>query len=144
MTKQFLAMVLSASLALTSVTVTPARADDDVGKVLAGIAALLVIGTAINKHKHKKERQHVNRRAPEQVWKPTPKYEQPRHVKRAPQRCLRNQWTHRGTREVYGARCMNRHAEAQLPLRCLRQADVKQGPRRFYTKRCLRKNGWRA
>jgi hypothetical protein len=142
MSKKLIAMMLSASLALTSVTVTPARADDDVGKVLAGIAALLVIGAAVNKNKHRKENQNVTRHVQPNTWAPAPKHR--RHVKKAPQRCLRNQWTHRGNREVYGARCMKRHANAQPPNRCLRHAEVNQGPRRFYTKRCLRKNGWRA
>lgn len=152
MTKKILAMVLSTSLALTSITVTPARADDDVGKVLAGLAALLVIGAAVNKNKHRREQQETTRQTTTHTWSPQPKYKEPKHTKpkrhartkAAPQRCLRNQWTHRGNRQVYGARCMNRHAEAQLPLRCLREAEVNQGPRRFYTKRCLRKNGWRA
>jgi hypothetical protein len=139
MSKKFIAMVLSASLALTSITVTPARADDDVGKVLAGSAALLVIGAAVKKNKHRKENQNVTRQVQPETWSPAPKKR--RHAKKAPQRCLRNQWTHRGNREVYGARCMQRHANAQLPNRCLRHAEVNQGPRRFYTKRCLRKNG---
>jgi hypothetical protein len=132
---------------MTSITTVPARADEDVGKVLAGIAALLVIGAAVNKNKHRKENQQVTRRVHKDTWQPTaPKVKRhvPRRAKAAPQRCLRNQWTHRGNRQVYGARCMNRHAQAQLPLKCLRQADVNQGPRRFYTKRCLRNNGWRA
>jgi hypothetical protein len=142
MTKNLMAMVLSASLALTSITATPARADEDVGKVLAGIAALVILGAAANKQKHRNENKRASRHVPVETWAPAPKLR--KQVKRAPQRCLRDQWTHRGNRQVYGARCMNRHSNAQLPNRCLRQADVNQGPRRFYTKRCLRKNGWRA
>ena len=145
MSKKFLAMMLSVSLALTSVTVTPARADDDVGKVIAGLAALLAIGVVVNKNKHRRENQRVTRQNHTDTWAPERKSRRHvKHVKKAPQRCLRNQWTHRGNREVYGARCMQRHANAQLPNRCLRHADVNQGPRRFYTKRCLRKTGWRA
>lgn len=146
MTKKFLAMMLSTSLALTSITTTPARADDDVGKVLAGLAALLVIGAAANKSKNRKENQQVTRRVHKDSWSTAPrvKRQSQRRAKSAPQRCLRNQWTHRGTRQVYGAQCMQRHADARLPQNCLRQAEVNQGPNRFYTKRCLRKNGWRA
>lgn len=140
MTKKLMTLLLSASLAVTSITATPARANEDVGKVLAGIAALAIIGTAVNKHKHRKEEKRVTRKAPSQNWAPVP---QRRNVKRAPQKCLRNIWTHRGNREVFGARCMIQNSTAQLPSRCLRQVKVKQGPSQFYSKQCLRQNGWR-
>ena len=142
MSKKFLAMVVSASLAISTVSTTPVRAADAGDKFLTGLAALLIIGAVANGAK--KNREHHNATRNTHVPKvANPKPRRHVHAKTAPQRCLRNQWTHRGNRQVYGARCMNRHANAQLPLRCLRQADVREGPRRFYTKRCLRKNGWR-
>jgi hypothetical protein len=152
MTKQFTAMMLSLSLALTAISTTPVRASEqDVFKALLGLGAVLAIGTVINKEKHRKKerRSHSNQRKHQPVTKNAPvgqwlKKEDFRNARKvAPNRCQREQWTHRGSRTVYGARCMQRHAKAQLPNRCLRRADTNNGPRQFYTVGCLRKNGWR-
>jgi len=121
MRRPFLASILSIALVATSFTAVPARADDDVLKTIAGLAA---IGILVKVAKDKRDRD--------------------RRTKVAPQRCVRDQWTHRGTRQVYGARCMQRHARAQLPQTCLRQNQTNSGPRYFYAPRCLRQQGWRA
>lgn len=151
MTKQLTAMMLSISLALTAISTTPVRASEqDVLKALLGIGAVLAIGTAINKEKHRKEArqsQRVTRHKQTHTnpavgqWLKKDDFRNARKV--APNRCIREQWTHRGYRNVYGARCMERHAKARLPNDCLRRAKTNDGPRRFYTVRCLRNNGWR-
>lgn len=149
MKNTFIASVLSIALAATSFTAAPARADEDVAKVIAGLALLGIIA-----HSAKKERRHdpapVMRRShrhgghvgtlPRRGHKVSPR----RHAKVAPRNCQRSQWTHRGERTVYGARCLQRNAQAKLPRNCLRQARTNSGPQFFYTRRCLRDHGWRA
>lgn len=151
MRRPFIASILSIALVATSFTTAPARADEDVFKVIAGLAVIGALANAANKSRDRKRERaaQVNR----QAQQPTPLYQNNRQVNRikrikrakvAPQRCASDQWTHRGTRQVYGARCMQRHARAQLPQSCLRQNQTNSGPRYFYTPRCLRQQGWRA
>lgn len=142
MTRTVSAIALSLTIFVTSLTATaaPARADEDVAKVLAGLALLGIIAATVKANKepepvargnHRAHRPHV-----------TPRRSERRKV--APRRCLRDQWTHRGVRQVYGAGCLRNTAQAKPPRACLRDARTNSGPRRFYTKRCLRKHGWRA
>lgn len=150
MKNTFIASVLSIALAATSFTVTPARADEDVAKIIAGLALLGIIAHSAKKDR-RRETAPVTRRgyrhghghvgtSPRRIGKVAPR----RHVKVAPRDCQRAQWTHRGERIVYGARCLQRNVKARLPQDCLRQARTNSGPRFFYTQRCLRKSGWRA
>lgn len=141
MKRTMIASVLSLALAATSFTAAPARADEDVFKVIAGLVALGVIANTV---KHNKERKAAATRGNGHTGHSGPRH--PRREKVAPRRCLRTQWTHRGDRQVYGARCMQNNALARLPQKCLRQAQNTRrnsGPRAFYTKRCLRGQGWR-
>ncbi|MEP3344929.1 MAG: hypothetical protein ABJN34_14755 [Litoreibacter sp.] len=69
MTRQFIAALLSLSLGFSAMTTAPARADEDVVKVIAGLALLGVIASVANDKKHKKV-------AKERVHKP--QYVQPR------------------------------------------------------------------
>ncbi len=139
MTRTLSAIGLSLTIFLTSLTATtaPARADEDVGKILAGLALLGIIAAVIDDDNEPVARTHRPHRPAV-----TPRHVQKRKV--APARCLREQWTHRGVREVYAARCMRNVAKFAPPRNCLREARTNSGPRRFYTKRCLRKHGWRA
>jgi len=135
----------------TSFTAAPARADEDVFKVIAGLAVLGVLANEVNKSRDRKRERAAQ--ASRKAHQPAPLYQNHRQANRikrvnrakvAPQRCVRERWTHRGTREVYGARCMQRFAKAQLPQTCLRQNQTNSGPRYFYAPRCLRQQGWRA
>ena len=139
MIRKFFAITLSASLALSTLTVTPARADRDVAKVLGGVAALLLLNEALNNRNDGRvvTRSTTNRGV-------TVRRNNRRVVKVAPQHCLRNQWTHRGQRQVYGARCLADNAQFAPPQECLRRANTNGGPRRFFTSACLRNHGWRA
>ncbi|MEM7472874.1 MAG: hypothetical protein AAF340_16100 [Pseudomonadota bacterium] len=142
MKKQFIAMVLSSALAATSLTATPARADEDVFKVLGGLVVLGILANQIEKNKERNVARQPARNSTVYTQRIGPPVTR-RAAKLAPSRCVREQWTHRGTREVYGARCMQSHAKAQLPQNCLRQNKTNSGPRYFYAPRCLRQNGWR-
>lgn len=144
MTRQFIAALLGLSLGLTAITTAPARADEDVAKVLAGLAVIGILSKVLKDN----DKDRVVARSDQSIWKGT-KHDTrripPRHkYKRAPRRCIREQWTHRGVRDVYGARCMKRHAQYAPPRQCLRRVETRTGVRKFYAPRCLRKNGWRA
>src|SRR6056297_1962117 len=55
--RKFIATVLGAAVAVTGLTAAPARADNDAAKVIAGVAALAIIGAAVaeaNKSKRPK------------------------------------------------------------------------------------------
>ncbi|RLJ51932.1 hypothetical protein BCF46_2157 [Litoreibacter meonggei] len=138
MTRQFIAALLSLSLGFSAMTTAPARADEDVVKIIAGLALLGILANAAKKN----DRQVVtqNQHRPHHV-----KPKRQRHDKKvAPRRCLREQWTHRGKREVYSARCMKNNARHALPRNCKRTIDTRNGVRKFYAPRCLRRNGWNA
>lgn len=140
MTRTLSAIGLSLTIFLTSLTATaaPARADEDIGKILAGLALLGILAATIDS----KNDERVTRATPHRPKKVTPRPVPVRKV--APRRCLRDQWTHRGVRQVYAAGCMRHVSKFAPPRNCLREARTNSGPRRFYTSRCLRKHGWRA
>lgn len=54
MTRQFIAALLSLSLGFSAMSTAPARADEDVVKVIAGLALLGIIASAANDNKHEK------------------------------------------------------------------------------------------
>ena len=137
MKRSLTAIFLALTMIITSISAsaTPARADEDVAKVLAGLALLGIIAAAVDDRNDRKAARNAQRHV-------TPKKIKRRAV--APNRCLRDQWTHRGWRQVYGAGCMRHHAQIAPPRQCLREARSNSGPRRFYTPRCLQKHGWRA
>ncbi|EPX77781.1 hypothetical protein [Litoreibacter arenae] len=138
MTRQFIAALLSLSLGFSAMSTARARADEDVVKIIAGLALLGILANAAKDRNREVVTQNQHR----------PRYSKPnrpRQTKKvAPRRCLREQWTHRGKRDVYGARCMENRAQHALPRNCKRQVETRRGVRNFYTPNCLRKNGWNA
>ncbi|WP_417677714.1 hypothetical protein [Pseudodonghicola sp.] len=83
MHRKFIALVsgLAVAVALTAATTAPARADNDAAKVLAGIAALALIGAAIDSSNRPTvvERQVIVPRRPAYAY-PRPVYAPPRPV----------------------------------------------------------------
>ncbi|MEM9317690.1 MAG: hypothetical protein AAGA70_01640 [Pseudomonadota bacterium] len=134
MTKSFSAAALSLSLVLGAVALpaTPARANnaEDIAGILAGLAALYVIGRAIEQAGDDDRNQTAHRPAPQPA----------QNLRTAPAQCFRDFGAVRG----YLARCMqNRVARpALLPTACLVRVNTDRGPRNLYTGRCLRQNGW--
>ena len=140
MTKSFIATILAAALAITSVSAVPARASsDDVAKVLLGLAIVAGIATAIdnNNRNAAPSRRLGERYDDDRGWKP-------RRVRNVlPAQCLRSFETRNGTRRGYGARCLNRNARwLDLPRRCEREVRTRRGWRTFYGARCLRREGF--
>jgi len=141
MTKRFLATLLAATIALTSVSAAPAIAGDrdKLGKFLLGAGALIIIGSAIsNKNRHRDSDHVVTRRHVE----PTHRVKPRRKV--VPSACLRVNRSDHGPRRYFGRRCLNNnmHHAGRLPGSCIRQVWTRNGHRSVYGARCLRNNGW--
>lgn len=152
MSRKFIASVLAATLAVTSMSASPAAAgNDDLKKFLLGAGTLLIIGSALENGKpqivirdnevkeahgygygHKKYKEKKKRKS-----KVLPRY------------CLRRIETRHGSVRMFGARCLKRnyrHAE-WLPRECkMRVKTWRHGERvvrRGYKPRCLRHYGYR-
>jgi len=151
MTKRFIATALAASMALTSLSATPVRADSgEIGRLLLGAGALLIIGSAIsNNNNRQRDRDPVvtTRRNYEQPYRVKPRHE-PHRVKPrrkvVPSECLRVNRRDDGPRRFFGQRCLqnNMRYVDRLPGYCLRTIRGKHGRRNVYAARCLRRDGW--
>lgn len=123
------ALSLSIALGAISLPATPASATDaeDIAGILAGIAALYVIGRAI-------EESNDRPRGGGQAATP------PRNHRIAPAQCFRDFGGVRG----YVMRCMQNNVSRPnlLPANCLVQVNTNRGPRNLYRGRCLAQNGW--
>ncbi len=128
MHRKFITFIVAASMAVTGLSAAPARADsEDVAKVIAGVAALAILGAAIADAKDDKNR-HVTRHRGH----------------------LRHDNRHRGHGRKLGHR-HHRHDGARplpdrvkrkmLPGACRVQARVRHGQAiRGFGRRCLKRN----
>ncbi|MDJ0630650.1 MAG: hypothetical protein QNJ44_20510 [Rhodobacter sp.] len=148
MTKRLIATVLAASLALTSVAATPARAADsgEIGRFLLGAGALFIIGSAIanndRRHKYNNRSYDSDRYVTRRHVDPRPRVKPRRKV--VPSACLRvNRWNN-GPRRFFGHRCLSRNMRhvGRLPIACHRKIWTNRGQRSVYHARCLRNHGW--
>lgn len=164
MYRKFIALISAAAIAIAAVAATtaPARADtQDVAKVLAGLAALAIIGAAINDH-NANAPQVVTRNPypkggyyprgnyyPQHTYRPQPV--QPRPVPPAvtrydlPAQCLSNFNLRRGNVQLYRENCLQnnyRHVNA-LPNACRIDVRTANDVRRAYDPNCLRSRGYR-
>ncbi|NIZ62597.1 hypothetical protein DL239_16620 [Sedimentitalea sp. CY04] len=144
--RKFIAFVLATSIAITGLSAAPARADDDVAKLLAGLAVLGVLGVAINKERRK------NRTVTRTRVDPTPSYPTPRplppQVTRydLPKECLRYVPEFRDGRNLVGQRCLRknyRHSVKSLPQQCRVTFWNGRQHKNAFKPRCLRRNGYR-
>ncbi len=138
--RKFIALILAASVVVTGFSAAPARADNDVGKIIAGLAVLGLIGAAI--HESKKDRDEPRHVSPPPRPKPLPPL-----VRRydLPAQCLRTvrAWGH--DRSVLEARCLRhnyRHV-SQLPNACAIQLKNRYQDIDGYNPQCLRHQGYR-
>ncbi|MFK7750977.1 MAG: hypothetical protein AB8B51_00365 [Sedimentitalea sp.] len=167
MHRKFIALITGLAMAITSVSAAPAQADtDDMRRVIAGLAALAIIGAAINLNKNDQAVTHAPDpyvRKPQPRYKPQPNYNrhqprynrvQPQNVRPQPQRlsrynlpaeCLANFTVNRTTKRLFGARCLtNKYRFAQsLPYACQYQFRTAGVTRTTYEPVCLRERGYR-
>lgn len=146
MTKGMIATVLAAALAFTSLPTAPARADDDLGKILAAGTVLFIIGKAIeseNRKSSRKKEVHHHHYKPKHKKK-NKVHHRPHRSTRLPGYCLTrvNGWE--GSRKILSGRCMRRNYDYvdSLPRKCRRQVETYEGVRRGWGPGCLRKRGY--
>ncbi len=157
--KFFTATLTSLSLALGLAVPTTTQADnDDLAKIIGGIAAIAIIAEIADRKKERDRAKSTTtvtqRLAPTRQNQSWGSIEgdrrwngQARGVKSLPlpQHCERIVQTRRGDRLVYGARCLDRrykHAN-RLPQSCEVLVNTNRGQRLAYGARCLRRDGWR-
>lgn len=162
MYRKFIATILTVSVGITGFASSEARAsDNDLLKVLGGVAALAVIGAAIadakNDDRHGADRQgyrkhHGKRHHSRDRWadhhddrfaRPLP--ERARR-KMLPAGCRVQARNQHGVFPAYGRGCLERsfrHA-GQLPAQCATRARTRQhGPKNIvYSGRCLAQYGY--
>lgn len=157
MHRKFIALILAAATAVSTLSAAPARADEDIGKVLAGLAALAIIGAALNDARddnppvvHRRSHPYpgnsvgrpYERRSP--VVNPRPL---PQRVTRndLPQQCLRRFEGYRGNTRLFGLNCLQRNYRHvnQLPYACRVQVGNGRQGNVGYEPVCLRERGYR-
>ncbi len=151
MHRKFIALIISAAVAVTtlSLSAAPARADETT-RVLAGIAALALLGAAI--HSSRKTTLQVTTTPGWQPPQPRPRPPaQPRpHPKVSrfvlPQYCLLPTPRYRGNDTLVGENCLRRYygatRTAQLPGQCRATFWNGRKWRSGYDPTCLRNKGY--
>ena len=155
--KTFLASTLAAALAVTSITATPAVAAPDGEDFARAALGLLVIGAIASASRD-------NDRGRPAPVEPTPgrggwdqgwnggghghgrgngggRHDRDRFA--LPADCAFEAYTHRGWRDVYGARCLNRAGFRSLPEACVFEVGERHDRRTVYGARCLADFGYR-
>ena len=138
--RKFIAAILASSIAITSLTAAPARADNDAAKVIAGVAALAIIGAAVADSRSNRNAT-VYRAQPQRYYPPRTVY-RPAPVTRAAVIPHYRAALH-SYRPVH-QRGYQKHAAPRsrvaLPNACLVKAN---GQRSVYSAHCLRRHGYR-
>ncbi len=153
MFKTIVAGVTALSLSFTSAAPVQAGGltEDEIGKLLFGLAAVAVIGSLVeNNHDRRKvevTRTPTLRQTPQiqRGHQPTRSRQNPNR-RALPRECLRRVETRRGVQRVFGARCLrNNYAFAdRLPGQCIINLRTNIGPRRGFDPACLRSFGFTA
>lgn len=168
MSRKFIATILAASLAITTVAAAPARADnDDLARFLVGTTALFIIGSALSDNNRQGAQTRNNNPTPpsrghtphqphsQPYGQPYTQPHNPRNTQptswprqdtaELPRGCMIGANTSQGYTRVFGARCLNTHyAQAnRIPRACRTEIWDQDGRRPGYTARCLRDHGFR-
>ncbi len=154
--KSLMATALAAALALTG-SVIPVQADtreEDIAKLLFGLAAAGLIAHAINERNDRdKDRAPARTDRPGAGQGTTEGWSHggnrggiriPSHLRVLPATCFTRVDTRKGPVRMFGQRCLQysyRFAD-RLPARCEITVRGQQHPRRGYDPRCLREYGF--
>mmetsp|Transcript_27755 Transcript_27755/g.51668 ORF Transcript_27755/g.51668 Transcript_27755/m.51668 type:complete len:159 (-) Transcript_27755:106-582(-) len=147
--RHFIAAIAAAAISITGFSAAPARAgEDDLGKALAALAGLAVLGVVIkNSRDDKKAKPHI---PGDRIGRDIRTGVHPRPLpprvghKLLPQRCLRSVQGRDGRLRVFGERCLERHYHYthRLPERCGTRFRTDRGVRYGYGARCLSRHGF--
>jgi len=161
MFKSFIAGITAISLTFASTT--PLQAQnmnrDDVGKLIFGLAAIAVIGAAIDQNNDRDRRAAQSTPVRDEGrwgdmnranrWSNLNRGQQQRgrNSRRAlPRSCLQTVETRFGNQRFFGKRCLERNYQyvRTLPERCAVRLYTTNGPRRGFDPFCLREQGYRS
>jgi hypothetical protein len=153
MHRKFIALVLSAALAVTGLSAVPARADDT-EKWIAGAAALAIIGLAIHEESKKNRKRQAQQQyyynnshghAGPNIYQPKPQYYT--NPKLLPQQCKVTRALHGQKIRGLARGCLKRNSVNvnALPQHCeIKIPNLNNGKRQvIYGGRCLRDQGYR-
>lgn len=147
----FTASLLIASIAMTGFAAAPAHAgNDDIGKILAGVATLFIISKVLKSNSEKKSNVSRNKSKADSQYKYYDYREPPKSDRKAarwtlPAECRFRVRTEYGKKGVYNARCLNdqfRFAR-HLPQSCKFTARTHKGHRKVYDAACLHDYGYK-
>lgn len=149
MLKSILTTFFAATVALSIFSAAPAHAGQkDAVKVIAGLTALTILYSALNKQGHA-PKATVTRDYTVKPHNIAPRHHGARPLptrarkKILPRHCLRTIQRRHGEKQVFSARCLQRtlrHTE-RLPRQC--RIKNRNGHRRAYDPYCLRGYGYR-
>lgn len=146
MKRTLIAGVTALSVMLSGFSATPVAANTDdeaVGRLLFGLATLLVIGKAIENANDRDDRRDTADHRPsrrDHADRPAQ-----RRLPMVPSQCLRRFETNNGERPLFVRRCLERNMPQmhRLPASCAIRINTDRGRRNGYAPRCLRQNGFR-
>ncbi|EEX09381.1 conserved hypothetical protein [Ruegeria lacuscaerulensis ITI-1157] len=149
MHRKFIALIVASAIAVTGVSASQARAAD-AHDILGGLAAIAIIGAAVNHYNKEKRRDRVARQYNQVQQAPKPRHDVrplPPRVARydLPQRCLRTYEHYSKKRPLLRSKCLKRHYEFanSLPLQCEIGFWDGKKVKRAYEPACLRQKGYR-
>ncbi|SDX46836.1 hypothetical protein SAMN05444358_10657 [Ruegeria halocynthiae] len=155
MHQKFIALIIATAVFITGLSASQARAADT-RDILGGLAAIAIIGAAVNHyHQEKKrdeeaERRKRHKRAEAKAKKAKKKHKVrplPNRVARydLPYRCLRTFNTYSPDRQLLGPKCLKKHYKYadSLPHQCKVGFWNGKKVKRAYEPACLRQNGYR-
>jgi len=145
------------AISLTLATAAPVQANgidrEEVGKLLFGLAAIAVIGAALEENRERNQtKQAQSNRSWSGInsgsWSDLNRQHQQEVAQRRvlPRDCLRSVETRFGTQRLFGQRCLERNYRhhANLPARCAVRVYTDNGPRNGFDPLCLREQGYSA
>ncbi|MCD9147256.1 hypothetical protein [Pseudophaeobacter flagellatus] len=144
--RKFIALILAASLAITGISSTPVQAGNDVGKVVAGLAVLGILGAALHDHNTRDRRRETvtrpHRPHRDPVTRPLPprvgRYD-------LPAQCVKYFPRFKNGRSLVAQNCLRRNygRVKSLPRSCKVTFWNGRKNRSAYKPRCLKQHGYR-
>jgi hypothetical protein len=144
--RKFIAVILAAALAITGASSGPARAGDDFGKVVAGLAVLGILGAAIHDHNTRDRRRGTVTRPHRPNPTPHPRPLPPRFGRYdLPAQCVKYFPNFRNGKNLVARGCLKRNYNQvrSLPQSCKVTFWNGRKNRTAYKPRCLNKHGYR-
>ena len=158
MSRKFIAAVVSAALLVTTIGNAPARADEDLARLLATVVGVAIVGAVISNKLDDDKDDRVTRKNPDRdgiIRQARPRGDVirradagafPRRANRylLPGDCLRSFETRDGRTRVFGKKCLqqNYRFTNDLPRACKVKFRANGKKRNGYGARCLRRSGY--